>query len=245
MYKKPTGASRNAFDDDEEDNDVQAEAIQALMAKLVKAVPKMSFPPAGKSKGLRSATTTTNAKKGAIMAEMDIDLEATFKRTAVLRSQVMQATQASKLLKRQLQAEEKDLRKDRAELKVLQENWDRTEAARKGQEQGLHALAREVDEVDGGGDGQVVKMEENEDEGIHEQASTARSRLRRPKGGMGGLLSQAAMNEDEDMKGLADALRSHLASMRTNTAGLRGVRRELRRAEHQVGLWGLRHGVDV
>jgi kinetochore protein Fta7 len=216
------------------DDDDYTTATTKLIATLTKAVPKMTFPPSS-----ARASKATSAQQQP--SDIDFSLEATLNRTQTLQHQVAQATQSAKLLRMQIRREEADLKRDRAELSTLETNSRaaETEGRRLEREGRVHPLARDVDKVE-------MKAEDSEErEGIHEQVNKARSRTKAVNDGTELLPGSEEVEADADLQNLTKGLRSHLTSMRTNTQSLSGVRRELRRAQREVALWGLKEGVTV
>ena len=206
----------------------RTEAVTALIARLDKSVPKMSFPPpaGSRSKGGKNSTS-----------DMDLSLLQTHQRTAQLSSQLSQTKQSSKILRLQLKTEEADLKRDRAELAELERNYRANVLADRRRGKDLHELARDLD---GDGEG-TVKVEEEDGEGIHELASTARMRSKTARGK--DLLGQAQVEDDTQLKELVGTLRNHLGSLKGNTSSLSGLKTELRRTERDVQLWALRNRV--
>ncbi|KPI35618.1 uncharacterized protein AB675_4804 [Cyphellophora attinorum] len=223
-----------------EDDDYTT-ATTKLITNLTKAVPKMTFPPPRSSSARNSRKTSSIAQQQP--SDIDFSLEATLNRTQTLQHQLTQATQSAKLLRMQIRREEADLRRDRAELSTLETNSRaaETEGRRQEREGRVHPLARDVDDEES----KAENTDDDNDEGIHAQANTARSRTKDAIDGSELLLGSEEVEADADLQALTKGLRTHLASMRTNTQSLGRVRKELRRAKREVVLWGLREGVAV
>lgn len=240
-------------------SDEHTEAISAITSKLLSRLPKMHFPPTSSTARSRSATNITTTNSTA--QENDFDYDLTLTQTATLSSQLTEATQSAKLLRASIIQEEADLRAERAELAGLQENLKRSTAAQRDLERRLHPLAksiaspheRAVEEI------RTTKREPGRFKTGHDAAAeeetiadatlgTARRRRHQhhpiigAEGGAGALLSDAAIAAaaDEDLQALATQLRSHLGSMAGNTAGLRGVLKEVKAAEAAVGAFAWR-----
>lgn len=167
--------------------------------------------------------------------DADFDYSATLAQNASLAAQLTEAEQSAKLLRASIRREEKDLKREREELAVLQENYRGSVAVGREEERRLHSLVGGLGvkrEEEGKGRRGVEVEGESDEEGLADTALGTARRRKYQKGGR--LLSESAVDGDEELKALAAQLRSHLRSMAGNTAGLRDMAKELKKAEAAV-----------
>ncbi|KAJ9615361.1 hypothetical protein H2200_001436 [Cladophialophora chaetospira] len=198
-------ATKNAIAEEEYEKVVE-EVTEKLLARL----PRMPFPPTSTS------TTSTTAD--------DFDLSSTLTRIATLQAQLTSTTQSAQLLRRQIDREKAALKRDKKELKSLEEGLRGSREVRKKKERGLHELARVGDPV---GD----ESDEEEDaiaeiERINDLVGIGASSGK----GMFGTSRTTAeptlgVNDETDpeLQPLLKQLQSHLLSMRNNTASMMPV----------------------
>ena len=219
-----------------EQEDEGEAVVDDVVRRLVGRVGKMPFP----TKHSRSKAGVAEGKDGS--GDMDFNLEALLTRVGVLRSTMTSNTQSVRLLKAQIAREEKALKRDRAELKGLEEGVRREREVAGREARSYHAVARglettgyeEEDGTAGAGSIGSIKMEMQDDDGDEMMdnliPTAARTRQRRKNV----ALTNEAIDKDEDLAPLVKQLRSHLGSMQGNVAGLAGLREELGRAEGVV-----------
>ena len=123
--------------------------------------------------------------------ERDFDFEATLHRVRTLENQLTSSIHSIALLRAQIKKEEEALRKDKDDLQALEQSAKSARGLRKEQSRKLHPLAREED-----GDNEAM-----------EDAAAQKPML--------GL----DLEDDRDAQVLVGQLRSHLESIRNNTAG--------------------------
>lgn len=123
--------------------------------------------------------------------ERDFDFEGTLHRVRILENQLTSNIHSIALMRAQIKKQEDALRKDKEDLQVLEQSAKDAKALRKGQSRKLHPLARE---------------EAGDYEAVDEAAVQA------PTLGLG-------LENDKDAQMLVGQLRSHLESIRNNTAG--------------------------
>jgi CENP-Q, a CENPA-CAD centromere complex subunit len=202
--------------------------------RLVSRLPRMPFPP---------NTSTTHNSTAGTTAEIDFALEPTLTRISTLQSSITSNAQAIKLLTAQVAREEKALKRDKAELKTLEDgarrhkdvagSWPLHRVARD-----LKAAAENDDESDviGGHisrrriDFDTDRTEGDEIDGLIPTA--ARTRAREKKF----TLTKEKIDTDAALAPLVAQLRSHLGSMAGNVAGLKGVRDAMGEVEGVLGV---------
>jgi hypothetical protein len=165
-----------------------------------------------------SSSSTTSAPS-------DFDLSSTLSRITALQTQLSTTISSSNLLRRQIQREKTALKRDKKELKMLEDGLRGAREVRRRKERGLHVLVGKIDgEVDG--EGEDARSEEvervNAIAGITMSGSALSSRT-----AIG--LTTSAMDSgtdagpDHNLDALLAQLRSHLLSMRNNTASMMPV----------------------
>jgi hypothetical protein len=188
----------------------------------------MTFPPTSKKTQTSTSTTTSQTQH-----DIDLDYSATLHRSSTLTSQLSHTTSATRLLRAQIKREEAALRRDRDELRTLRENASSARAVARERERGLHPLARDLSLSSAP---VSVTNTDDEERGVEDEllnaGATARRRRRAGRGD--DVLRERDIQADPALAELAEGLRSHLASMRANTAGMGGVRRELGKAEEAL-----------
>lgn len=123
--------------------------------------------------------------------ERDFDFEATLHRVRTLENQLTSSIHSIALLRAQIKKEEEALRKDKDDLQALEQSAKSARGMRKEQSRKLHPLAREE-----AGDNETM-----------EDAVAQNSMI------------EIDLEEDKDAQVLVGQLRSHLESIRNNTAG--------------------------
>lgn len=200
---------------------------KTIAYRLLTRLPRMPFP--------ASSSSATSSSGGGGAAD-DFDLSSTLSRTTTLQAQVSTNTASARLLQRQIARERAALRRDERELKALREGFRQSQALRRRKERGLHPLAAKVDaelDVSGmtGDDASEVVERRNALSGIPVQATTtvvgSSSSL---SSGFGYFDTNEntppnldTVEPDSDLDPLLDQLRSHLLSMRNNTASMAPV----------------------
>ena len=170
--------------------------------RLLTRLPRMPFPP--------TSTSSTNTD--------DFDLSSTLTRTATLQAQLTINTQSCNLLRRQIAHKKAALKRDRKELKTLEDGLRGSREVRKRKERGLHAIARAVER----------EVEDDSDEGGDSVEEIERVNAICGIGSSTGRMNGASttttpqtlsINSENDagMDSLLAQLQSHLLSMRNNT----------------------------
>jgi kinetochore protein Fta7 len=126
--------------------------------------------------------------------ERDFDYEGTLHRVRTLENQLTSNTHSVAILKAQINKEEEALRNEKEDLHAVEQSAKDARALRKEQSKKLHALARD----------QPVENAEDEVAGQAAQL-------------------ELDLENDKDAKILVDQLRSHLESIRNNTAGTKEI----------------------
>ncbi|OAP63873.1 hypothetical protein AYL99_03100 [Fonsecaea erecta] len=198
--------------------------IEEVADKLLARLPRMPFPQT------HNTNTTT-------VDDSPFDLSATLTRIATLQSQLTTNLQSAHLLRRQIRREKLALKRDRAQLKTLEEGFKGSERLRRKKEQGLHPLARSMhrprgEDDDGDGDGDGVEARQREE---IERVNHVAGIIIRPANNNNynnksvsstsptPTLSLDSENSDPEMNSLLGQLRSHLLSMQNNTATMQPV----------------------
>lgn len=123
--------------------------------------------------------------------ERDFDFEGTLHRVRTLENQLTSNIHSVALLKAQIKKEEDALRKDKEVLHALEQSAKDARGLRKEQSRKLHPLARE---------------QAGEHEALDDAAVQA-------------PMLELDLKNDKDAQVLVEQLRSHLESIRNNTAG--------------------------
>lgn len=160
--------------------------------------------------------------------ERDFDYEGTLHRVRTLENQLTSNIHSVALLKTQIKKEEEAMREENDELHVLEQSAKGAQALRKAQAKRLHALAME----------QAGEAAEEET-----AVQTAPLEL------------DLDLENDKDAKILVDQLRSHLESIRTNTAGTKEIVDVMEEVQAKLDVFStialtarqyeLLHGVDA
>ncbi len=146
----------------------------------------------------------------------DFDLSFTLLRTSTLQAQSTSTTQSSRLLRRQIQREKTALKRDKAELKMLEEGLRGAREVRRMKERGLHPLARESHDGD--------EEDTMEVERLNEIVGISYPNEKSMFGSSSTIPTQATLNIGDDadpqLGTLLKQLTSHLLSMKNNTASM-------------------------
>ncbi|ETI26418.1 hypothetical protein G647_03195 [Cladophialophora carrionii CBS 160.54] len=197
-----------------------AKIVEDVASRLLSRLPRMPFPPT-----LSRSNSNGNAAD-------DFDLSSTLARISTLQAQLTCNMQTSRLLGRQISREKAALKLDKKELKTLEDGLRGSRELTRRKERGLHPLARE------GGDGDGQTERENtvimgiKAAGAAEDrrslawaltaataaATAAAESMDSTESALG--LEDTADPVDPGMSVLLGQLRSHLLSMRNNTASL-------------------------
>ncbi|EHY59545.1 uncharacterized protein HMPREF1120_07533 [Exophiala dermatitidis NIH/UT8656] len=181
-------------------------AVEEVADRLLSRLPRMPFPPTGASSKAD---------------ESPFDLFAALHRISALQAQLTVNRQSAHLLRMQIRREQQALRRDKAELAGLQDAVKRSQRLRRKRETGLHPLARTAKQ---GHDHDEIERP-NSVTGIAVRGATSTG----PDYDVGVSTSASGSaltidEEDEPELGpLLKQLRSHLHSMRNNTASLNPV----------------------
>ncbi|OCT48703.1 hypothetical protein CLCR_04932 [Cladophialophora carrionii] len=203
-----------------------AKIVEDVASRLLSRLPRMPFPPT-----LSGGRGSSNHRNG--NGADDFDLSSTLARISTLQAQLTCNMQAARLLGRQVGREKAALKLDKKELKTLEDGLRGSRELRRRKERGLHPLARE------GGDGDGDKQTERENAAIMGIKGSGAAEVRRllalaltaattaAESTESTVSSESALGVegtadpvDPDMSALLGQLRSHLQSMRNNTASL-------------------------
>ncbi|OAL23571.1 hypothetical protein AYO20_10967 [Fonsecaea nubica] len=211
--------------------DEYEKAVEEVAEKLLARLPRMPFP-------------QTNAST---VDDSPFDLSATLARIATLQSQLTTNLQSAQLLRRQINREKLALKRDRAQLKTLEEGFKSSEALRRKKERGLHPIAknlhREEDEDEGGREAELREEVErvNNIAGIfpvnQRTSAMSESMTCSPP-----TLSPGS-DDDPELSLLLDQLRSHLLSMQNNTASMLPVLAAMDETKVTLDKFAARHGI--
>ena len=213
-------------------------AVDDVVEKLISRLPRMPFPLQHSHSSAKTASTPypavsqTTSKSTAASTDLDLSLERTLSRTSLLRATLSSNNQSIKLLKAQIKREDKALKRDKGELKGLEEGVRRGREVAARQRRELHPVARDMfdgDEEDRAGCGRTGGEQDGE---ILDSLIPTTARTRRRKEHL--ALTNEAINKDEDLAPLVKQLRSHLGSMQNNVAGLEDLRSTMDNAEMTV-----------
>lgn len=226
---------KNALKDALSDEDWEA-TVDDFVEKLVKRLPRMPFP-ATYSKATRASVRGGTAE--------EFSLEMLLSRNAALRSTMSGNVQSVKLLQAQIRREERALRRDREELKGLQDGVRSSRDAVGREPKGLHEIVAEMDRIQEErlGEGKVVRrdrglqMADNDDDMMDTLIPTQATKRRKADKV---VLTNEVLDNNPDLAPLVKQLKSHLTSMRGNVAGLKAVRQELGLAEEALRQFDVR-----
>jgi kinetochore protein Fta7 len=218
--------SKKAVTDALSDEDWEI-VVDEVVEKLVKKLPRMPFP------AVYSKKKSTKGGKGA--SAEDFNLETLLGRNAGLKATSSSNLGSAKLLRAQIRREERALKRDREELKGLQEGVRR--ASEGNGQRGLHEVVGRMDRqeekrMQNGERGREGMDEEEDIIGVLQPTQATRP----SRGGKVVLMIEDVEN-DPELAPLVKQLRSHLMSMRGNVAGLKDMRTELGRAEDALRLF--------
>ncbi|KAL2444405.1 hypothetical protein ABEF95_016537 [Exophiala dermatitidis] len=179
-------------------------AVEEVADRLLSRLPRMPFPP-----------TRTSSKAD----ESPFDLSAALHRISALQAQLTVNTQSAHLLRMQIRREQQALRRDKAELAGLQDAVKSSQRLRRKRETGLHPLARTAKQ--GHGQDEIERM--NAIAGIAVRGATGHDHDVGVSSHSTSASGPALTIDEEDepeLGPLLKQLRSHLHSMRNNTASL-------------------------
>ncbi|KAH0842191.1 hypothetical protein AYO21_00184 [Fonsecaea monophora] len=211
--------------------DEYEKAVEEVAEKLLTRLPRMPFP-------------QTNSST---VDDSPFDLSATLARVATLQSQLTTNLQSAQLLRRQINREKLALKRDRAQLKALEEGFKGSEALRRKKDRGLHPIAKNLhrseDEDAGGREAELREEVErvNNIAGILpvDQRTSAMSK---PKTRSPPTLSPGS-DDDPELNSLLNQLRSHLLSMQNNTASMLPVLAAMDETKVTLDKFAARHGI--
>jgi kinetochore protein Fta7 len=213
--------SKKAVTDALSDEDWEI-VVDDIVEKLVGRLPRMPFPPAYSKK-----------KSSKSVGAEEFSLETLLGRNAGLKATSSSNLGSAKLLRAQIKREERALKRDREELRSLQDGVRRSRED--GGQKGLHEIVSLMDKVEEErverGEGRVVNEEEDMIGVLQPTQATKRKREGRV------VLTGQDVEDDPELVPLVKQLRSHLTSMRGNVAGLKDMRAELGRAEGALRLF--------
>ncbi|KIW20413.1 hypothetical protein PV08_00988 [Exophiala spinifera] len=178
--------------------------------ELVSRLPRMPFPPAPTSSS---------------QDDTPFDLSNTLHRISSLQSTLNMNTSSCHLLRRQIKREQRLLKRDRAELDALETSLRSANDLRRKKERGLHPVVRKLSEFEMDSD-QLDQIDWiNGITGISPNAALDDSISSNQNGLDENPIRDGGEDEEEDesMKSMLKQLRSHLTSMRNNTAGMHPV----------------------
>ncbi|OAL17550.1 hypothetical protein AYO22_11529 [Fonsecaea multimorphosa] len=217
-------------------------AVEEVADKLLARLPRMPFP----------QTNTSTAD------DSPFDLSATLARIATLQSQLTTNLQSTHLLRRQINREKVALKRDRAQLKTLEEGFKGSEALRRKKERGLHPMARdllhkeeETEDDEENEDGGVEAGRRREEiERINNVAGIIRPGNKRFSGALESKTSSMSpptltldSENDPELNSLLNQLRNHLLRMQKNTAPMQPVLAAMDEAKATLDKFVARHGI--
>ncbi|KIW22794.1 uncharacterized protein PV07_11058 [Cladophialophora immunda] len=207
--------------------------VEEVADKLLARLPRMPFP-------------HTNAST---VDDSPFDLSATLARIATLQAQMTTNFQSVQLLRRQINREKLALKRDRAQLKTLEEGFKGSEALRRKKERGLHPLAK----------GLHREEEEEDEDGVEAELREEIERVNNIAGIYPANKKRGAISEsmtfptsptlspdsenDPELNSLLEQLRSHLLSMQNNTAPMQPVLAAMDEASTALDKFAARHGI--
>lgn len=214
------------------ENEDWEQCVDDAVEELIRRLPRMPFPPQHFSAKTSATKATTSA------TDLDFSLERILERTSTLRATLSSNNQSIKLLQAQIKREERALKRDKVELRGLEEGVRRGREVAARQRRDLHPLARDLitadDDDDGGrrlGAAKMGMSKEDNEEMMASLIPTA-ARSRRKKTHV--ALTNEVIEKDEDLAPLVKQLRSHLGSMQSNVAGLKKLRHTMDSAESML-----------
>jgi kinetochore protein Fta7 len=185
-----------------------------------------------------SSSTTKSTSQPTPSAE--IDLETLLSRTALLRATLSSQNQSCKLLKAQIKREQSAFRREKAELRGLEDGVQRSKEAAARQGRNLHNLARTLDiDVDAddagaqqGPSARFSKRSIDDDDDRMDALVPTAARKRQKRRNT--ALTNEVIEQDTDLAPLVKQLRSHLSSMQSNAASLTSMRTVLGQGERAM-----------
>ncbi|EXJ74412.1 uncharacterized protein A1O5_02708 [Cladophialophora psammophila CBS 110553] len=205
-------------------------AVEEVADKLLARLPRMPFP--------HTNTTTVD--------DSPFDLSATLARITTLQSQLTTNLQTQHLLRRQINREKLALKRDRAQLKMLEDGFKGSEALRRKKERGLHPLARDLHKEEESEDGAKAEEAREEIERVNNIAGICPaprkvSTMPRSKTSPSPTLSPDS-GVDPELNSLLSQLRNHLLSMQNNTATMQPVLAAMDEAKIALDKFAARRG---
>ena len=160
------------------------------------------------------------------MDDTPFDLSNTLRRISSLQATLNTDTSSSHLLRRQIKREQRLLKRDRAELDALETSLKSSKDLRRRKERGLHPVAQQLKSVDDGEDDDDDDDEQVREIGrVNSITGISMDRAKHTTEYARGGSTTASLDEGggEELGSMLKQLRSHLLSMRNNTASMRPV----------------------
>ncbi|KIW92261.1 uncharacterized protein Z519_07245 [Cladophialophora bantiana CBS 173.52] len=206
-------------------------AVEEVADKLLARLPRMPFPPTN--------TSTVD--------DSPFDLSATLARITTLQSQLTTNLQTQHLLRRQINREKLALKRDRAQLKMLEDGFKGSEALRRKKERGLHPLVRDLHKEEETEDGAEAEEAREEIERVNNIAGICLTTKKFSTMSRSKTLPSPTLSLDSgidpELNSLLTQLRNHLLSMQNNTASMQPVLAAMDEAKIVLDKFAARRGI--